>query len=78
MSLNDISLIPNILGGSFNQRSEGRVFLVAGHNHNSVIRLDGLDGVRRMDGSVTVTEAQARAADKAAGNWRLPRPSRSI
>ncbi len=66
MSLNDISLNTEHFGGSFNQLADGRIYLVAGHNHNSVIRLDGLERVRRTGGKVGVSEEQARAADKAA------------
>ena len=66
MNLNDVSLNTEHFGGTFNQLADGRIFLVAGHNHNSVIRLDGLDRVRRMEGKVLVTEKQARAAASAA------------
>ncbi len=65
MNLNDVSLNAEHFGGTFNQLADGRIFLVAGHNHNSVIRLDGLDHVRRMDGDLIVSEAQALAAESA-------------
>jgi hypothetical protein len=34
---------------------DGHVYAVAGHNHISVVRVDGLDQVRRMRGDLTIT-----------------------
>ncbi len=62
MSLNHISLNTEHFGGTFNQLSDGRVFMVAGHNHNSVIRVDGLDRITRFDGSIEVSAEQSKLA----------------
>ena len=67
MSLNDISLNTEHFGGSFNQLADGRIYLVAGHNHNSVIRLDGLERMRRTGGKVGVSEEQARGGQGGQG-----------
>jgi len=37
--------------------ADGKVYAVAGHNHVSIVRVDGLEQVQRMTGSCTVTTA---------------------
>jgi hypothetical protein len=64
MSVADISLNTEHFGGTMTQMKDGRVFLVAGHNHNSLIRVDNLDHVRRFSGSVTLTPSQYAGAER--------------
>jgi hypothetical protein len=48
---------------SMTQMADGTVYLVAGKEHSSILRLDGFEAVRRCEfGSVTVTGAVAGAA----------------
>ncbi|MFM7290132.1 MAG: hypothetical protein ACKO6B_02735 [Planctomycetia bacterium] len=43
---------------------DGKVYAVAGHTHASVVRVEGLEDVRRLQGSVTVSAADvARTRD---------------
>jgi hypothetical protein len=47
-------------------RADNKVYVVAGHNHISILEVLGLDKVRRLTGEITVTEedlARARAWD---------------
>ncbi|MBI2192474.1 MAG: hypothetical protein HYU36_10875 [Planctomycetes bacterium] len=62
--------------GYFCQASGGRCYIVAGHNHASLVEVKGLDSFRRSQGSVSVTEAvlqRARAWETEQArrkNWR--------
>ncbi len=42
-------------GGSVIRADDGRVLMVMGHNHNSIVRVDGIDGIARTTGTITVT-----------------------
>jgi hypothetical protein len=54
--LSDLTLGEEHFGGSITKAADGRVYAVAGHNHNSVVRVDGLEAMKRLTGSVTVTK----------------------
>jgi hypothetical protein len=47
---------------TINQTADGTIYLVAGHEHSSILRLEGLETVRRLDfGTVEVTEKMLAA-----------------
>lgn len=43
--------------GHIGKANDGKVYAVAGHNHNSIVRVDGLEAMKRLTGSVAVTKA---------------------
>jgi len=64
MDVSDISINCEHFGGTFTQMADGQTFLVIGHNHNSLIRLQGLDQIRRFDGKAELTTEQFLTAEK--------------
>ncbi|HUU96560.1 MAG TPA: hypothetical protein VM487_12540, partial [Phycisphaerae bacterium] len=52
MSVDGISLGQEAFEGSLCKTSDGNVYLVAGHPHCSVIKINGLDTIKRMEGTV--------------------------
>jgi hypothetical protein len=66
VDLSDVRLKQEHYGGSICAAEDGMVYAIAGHNHLSIVRVDGLEGIRRMSGTLTVTMAdvvRAREAD---------------
>lgn len=59
--LSDLTLGDEHFGGSITKAVDGHVYAVAGHNHNSVVRVDGLESMRRLQGTITVTKADIEA-----------------
>jgi hypothetical protein len=55
--LSDLNVGEEHFGGSVTLAEDGNVYAVAGHNHNSVVRVDGLEKMQRMSGALTVTKA---------------------
>jgi hypothetical protein len=55
--LSDINGGEEHFGGSVCMAEDGNVYAVAGHNHNSVVRVDGLERMQRLNGALTVTKA---------------------
>ncbi len=53
--LSDLRLAEEHFGGSIITADDGRIYAVAGHNHNSVVRVDGLEDMQRISGVVAVT-----------------------
>ena len=41
--------------GSVCKANDGNVYLVCGHNHNSIVRVDGLEKMQRAGGAIAVT-----------------------
>jgi len=48
MPLNDISFGGEHFWPTINATADGEVYLVAGHNHSSIVRVEGLDSIRRL------------------------------
>ncbi len=48
MRVNDVSLYDESFHPSIRQMDDGKIYLVVGKNHSSIVRLDGLDSVRRL------------------------------
>jgi hypothetical protein len=53
-----------LFGGIFEKCDDGHYYLQVGGNEYRVFRVEGLDTVRRSEGALTVTPAQARAAEQ--------------
>lgn len=65
MLFNDISFFGEHFWPSINQTADGQIYLVAGKNHSSIVRLDGLESIRRLPTStLTVTAEQVVAAQR--------------
>lgn len=53
---------------TINQGSDGHIHLLIGKNHNSIVRIDGLDSIRRLPiAPLEVTAAQLAVAE----SWRI-------
>ena len=61
--LSDLCLGEEHFTGAITRLADGRVMMNAGHNHNSLVRVDGLDQLRRITGTVTVTPDDAKKAE---------------
>jgi hypothetical protein len=64
MEVGGVSLNGEHFGGTLTQMDDGRILLVAGHNHASVIELTGLEGIRRFESRIEFTPEQHRAAER--------------
>lgn len=42
--------------------NDGNIYAVAGHNHNSIVRVDGLAQLHRLGGAITITPEQIKQA----------------
>jgi hypothetical protein len=61
--LNDVNFLGENFWPTINQTSDGGVYLSAGKNHCSLIRLDGLDSIKRLQlGETEVTAEQLTQA----------------
>lgn len=54
--LSDLTVGEEHFGGSITKAVDGHIYAVAGHNHNSVVRVDGLEEMKRLTGSVSVSK----------------------
>lgn len=77
MEVGDVSINGEHFGGTFTQMKDGRILLVVGHNHNSVVRVDGLDRIRRFSAKVTLG-AEPQAGQPAANVTSPPPPSTTL
>jgi len=64
MSLDNVSLGEEHFGGEFVKTSDGKYYMVAGHNHNSIIELKSLDTMKRQEGSFTLTGNDIKTAEQ--------------
>ncbi|MEI6637569.1 MAG: hypothetical protein WCO99_13445, partial [Planctomycetota bacterium] len=57
LDLTDVTVGQEHFGGSFCQaRADGRFYAVAGHNHASVVEVQGFEKFKRLGGTLTVTQ----------------------
>ena len=57
LDLTDVTLGQEHFGGSFcKTRADGRFYAVAGHNHASVVEVQGFEKFKRLGGMLTVTQ----------------------
>lgn len=66
--------------GHITRAEDGKVYAIAGKNHISIIRIDGLEAMRRAEGRLAVTAEEAArterwVAERAACERRRRRPS---
>jgi hypothetical protein len=69
--------------GSICRAEDGAVYAIAGHNHNSIVRVDGLEGLTRLGGTLTITrqdleQAQEWAVRTAALDARQQEPKAGL
>ena len=69
MSLDNVTLGGEHFGGSFQRADDGKYYLVAGHHHNSVVELTGLETLRRQQSTLTITANDLAALEA----WRVRR-----
>lgn len=67
VDLSDLSLGEEHFGGYVCAAEDGNVYAVAGHNHNSVVRIDGLAQMQRLTGTMTVRREQVQSME----DWLL-------
>ena len=77
--LTDVRMDAEDFCGTITRADDGHVYLIAGGNHNSIVRVDGLEGMVRLHGSLTVTKddlekARAWQVKKAAIENELQEP----
>ena len=60
--LTDLRLTVEDFYGSIAKCEDGHVYAVAGKNHNSIVRVDGLEQMQRLNGQCAVTAADVRKA----------------
>lgn len=63
MSLDNVTLGEEHFGGGFVRTSDGKYYLIAGHNHNSIAELTGLETMRRQQSMLAVSAADVAAAE---------------
>jgi hypothetical protein len=73
VDLSDVRLPGEHYFGSVTKADDGKVYAIAGHNHISVVRVDGFEGLSRLSGgalTVTNTDLKQTAA------WELEKTAR--
>jgi len=61
MKLSDVSFGEEHFWPTLNQTADGNIYLVAGHNHASIVRVDGLGTIRRIPAAPLEVTAQMAA-----------------
>ncbi len=61
--LDSVSLGEEHFGGHFTRSSDGRYYLVVGHNHASVVEVENVSTIRRQEGKVALTPELAQVCD---------------
>lgn len=67
--LSDLRLTVEDFYGGITSASDGKVYAIAGKNHNSIVRVDGLERMQRMNGVLTVTAADIQKSQ----TWEVER-----
>ena len=67
--LDKVSLGEEHFGGHFTRSSDGRYYLVVGHNHSSIVEVENVDTIARFSGTVTI-DAQTAATCEALARER--------
>jgi hypothetical protein len=63
LSLDNVTLGEEHFGGEFVRTGDGKYYLVAGHNHNSIVEVRGLETLKRQGRTLTVTAADVTTAE---------------
>ncbi len=69
VDLSDVRLPQEHYQGCVVKADDGRVYAVAGHNHMSIVRIEGLEQLQRLTGTLEVTPAQLAATR----DWEVQR-----
>jgi sugar lactone lactonase YvrE len=64
VDLSDVRLPMEHYQGCVVKAEDGKVYAVAGHNHMSIVRIEGLEAVQRLSGPLTVTKSDVEAAQR--------------
>ncbi len=64
LSLDGLTIGEEHFGGGFVRTKDGKFYLIAGHNHNSIVELLGLESMKRQQGSMAVTPQDMIAAEQ--------------
>lgn len=67
--LSDLNVGEEHFWGYVTKANDGNVYAVAGHNHNSVVRVDGLEAMKRLNGPLTVSKADLEKTQ----SWEIDR-----
>jgi hypothetical protein len=67
MPLDNVTLNGEHFQGSFQRVDNGKYYLVAGHHHASVVELSGLETMKRLETTLTVSRDDAEAV----WTWRM-------
>ncbi|MFA6290588.1 MAG: FlgD immunoglobulin-like domain containing protein [Victivallales bacterium] len=63
MSLDNVTLGEEHFGGGYFRTGDGKYYLVAGHNHNSIAELTGLETMKRQQTTLKVSDKDILAAE---------------
>ena len=63
MSLDNFTMGEEHFGGGFCRTADGKFYLVAGHNHFSLVELQGLETMKRQESTLTLTMDDLAAAE---------------
>ena len=67
VNLDDLRPGQEHYAGSVVRTDDGNVYAIVGHNHMSVVRIDGLESLQRLGGELTITEAELEKTRE----WKL-------
>ena len=74
LRLDDITSGQEHFNGYFCRTADNKYYVVAGHNHASVVEVLGIENFKRLSGEVTVTADDVRKAQA----WHLDQQSRDV
>ena len=63
MSLDNFTMGEEHFGGGYYRTADGKFYLVAGHNHFSLVELQGLETMKRQESTLTLTTDDLAAAE---------------
>ncbi|MGD0091343.1 MAG: hypothetical protein ABSE73_15610, partial [Planctomycetota bacterium] len=64
MSLDNVTLGEEHFGGGYVRTHDGKYYLIAGHNHNSIVELQGLETMARQQAKLVLTAQELATAEQ--------------
>ncbi|MCY3023687.1 MAG: hypothetical protein NTW87_32300, partial [Planctomycetota bacterium] len=64
MSLDNVTLGEEHFGSGFVRTKDGKYYVVAGHNHNSIVELSGLETMARQQATIALSAQDLAAAEQ--------------
>lgn len=64
LDISDVRLDEEHFFGSITRADDGKIYAVAGHNHCSIVRVDGLENMLRLEGQVLVSPRDVAEVEK--------------